>query len=214
MNADHLYIFTDNPEADANLLLDTGFSEGPSRIHVGQGTQNRKFYWSDFFLELLWVCDPLEVQTPDLAPTLLWERSQWRFSGYSRFGLCLENNPQTDSLFDSAWQYQPAYFPLGTTIAMINDLDIPSFPALFRLPFAPLGTKHDLQKAHANGSTILTQLQLEYQSDNYSKYADYFLGQNTLQFVKSRRNWVHLYFDNGAQNRKLKFPELNLTILL
>lgn len=212
MKPDHLYIFTNSPDEDALALLEAGFSEGPSRIHVGQGTQNRKFYWSNFFLELLWVYDSQEVQTPGVAPTLLWERSNWLVSGYSRVGLCLENQAETDQLFQSAWQYQPAYFPKGTTIDMLNDTETPAFPALFRLPFPSDSARQCAHTEHNNGTRMLTHLHLEYHSEFRSRYNGHFPEQSAVHIEKSNRNWVHLTFDNVKQQRACHFPNLELSI--
>ena len=42
---DHVFLWTalDVPEAD--LLVDFGLTEGPSNVHPGQGTANRRFFF-------------------------------------------------------------------------------------------------------------------------------------------------------------------------
>ncbi len=52
---DHIFIFTHDQGKIAEQLIDFGLSEGSSRINTGQGTANRKFYFHNFFLEILWV---------------------------------------------------------------------------------------------------------------------------------------------------------------
>ncbi len=49
MNIDHIFIFTDDDGKDADELVDFGLTEGSNRVHVGQGTTNRKFYFDNFF---------------------------------------------------------------------------------------------------------------------------------------------------------------------
>ncbi|UHG94724.1 VOC family protein [Spirosoma oryzicola] len=73
MEIDHLFVFSANQGQEANELLEFGFVEGSSRVHMGQGTTNRKFYFDNFFLELLWVIDEQEVTSELVAPTKLWE---------------------------------------------------------------------------------------------------------------------------------------------
>ena len=57
MQIDHIFCFTDAPQAAAEELLAFGLTEGSNRVHPGQGTANRKFYFENFFLEILWLQD-------------------------------------------------------------------------------------------------------------------------------------------------------------
>ncbi len=66
-----------------------GLTEGSSNLHLGQGTANRRFFFYNAMLELLWVRDEREARSPPIAPTRLWKRWRYRFSGYSPFGVCL-----------------------------------------------------------------------------------------------------------------------------
>ena len=55
MEIDHIFIFTDDKGQVADKLVESGFVEGSNRVHIGKGTTNRKFYFKNFFLEILWV---------------------------------------------------------------------------------------------------------------------------------------------------------------
>lgn len=71
MEIDHIFIFSKNEGKEADNLVEFGLEEGSHRIHKGQGTANRKFYFENFFLEILWVIDEEEVnQTPTLETQL------------------------------------------------------------------------------------------------------------------------------------------------
>lgn len=50
-----------------------GLTEGTSNSHPEQGTANRRFFFPNAMLELLWVHDEHEAQSPLVAPTRLWE---------------------------------------------------------------------------------------------------------------------------------------------
>ena len=54
---DHVFVCCSagGPEADA--LRRAGLSEGSPNTHPGQGTECRRFFFSNAYLELLWVSD-------------------------------------------------------------------------------------------------------------------------------------------------------------
>jgi hypothetical protein len=69
MNPNHIFIFSDNHKEVASELIEFGFQEGSSRIHLNQGTQNRKFHFNDFYIELLWVYNHEEGTSSLTSPT-------------------------------------------------------------------------------------------------------------------------------------------------
>jgi len=105
MKVDHIFIFSEHKGGEAEALLQLGMIEGSSRRHPGQGTVNRKFYFNNFFLELLWVVDEQEIRQSPTKETQLWERSTFRSNHMSRFGLGLVNTKDTDRLFDNSFGY-------------------------------------------------------------------------------------------------------------
>ena len=60
---DHLFICSKNDGDEANLIAESGFTEGEGRDHSGQGTTNRRFVFSNFFLEILWIKNQDEIQS-------------------------------------------------------------------------------------------------------------------------------------------------------
>jgi hypothetical protein len=68
---DYVFVCTalDAPEAD--LLVAFGLAEGTPNRHPGQGTANRRFYFRNAMLELVWVRDEREARSPLVAPTRL-----------------------------------------------------------------------------------------------------------------------------------------------
>jgi hypothetical protein len=60
------------PEAEA--LRELGLSEGSGNVHPGQGTANRRFFFANAFLELLWIADEEEIRNGQTRPTMLHER--------------------------------------------------------------------------------------------------------------------------------------------
>jgi len=134
MDIDHIFIFTDDNGKIADDLVQFGLTEGSSRIHVGQGTTNRKFYFDNFFLEVLWVHNEKELKSDITKQTGLWQRADLN-STNSPFGLCVVNTAETINLFENAFKYQPAYFPVGLNIDILKNEQNLNLPWTFRLPF-------------------------------------------------------------------------------
>ncbi|TAE49222.1 MAG: hypothetical protein EAZ89_14430, partial [Bacteroidetes bacterium] len=102
MHIDHIFICTGDNGEVADELVDFGLTEGSSRVHLGQGTTNRKFYFDNFFLEILWVHNEAEITSDQIKPTGLWQRADVTSSAFSPFGLCLVNSDDTEGLFKNA----------------------------------------------------------------------------------------------------------------
>lgn len=132
MSINHIFIFTDTPKEAADELLSFGFEEGSSRVHPGQGTRNRKFYFQNFYLELLYVHNESELKSEITAPTKLYERSQYKTINSSPFGLCLDYDKKDALLFDECLKYKPNYLPPHMEIEVIPNEEKQTLPWVFR----------------------------------------------------------------------------------
>ena len=109
---DHLIICTDFGAPEAERLIAFGLTEGAPNVHPGQGTANRRFFFHNVYLELLWVSDPQDAQSNLVRPTQLWPRWSQRRSGMSPFGVCLRSTrPEGEGLPFPGWEYRPPYWP-------------------------------------------------------------------------------------------------------
>lgn len=212
MQVHHIFIFTDDNGAIADELVRFGLAEGSSRMHPGQGTRNRKFYFENFFLEILWVYDEAEIQTELIKSTGLWQRSEFRKNNFSPFGLCIVNEDCSDLLFENAFQYQPGYFPPGMTIDVLKNENQPALPWTFRIPFKGQSTSEGEPFKHPNGINRLTKTIFEYRDSADRTFLSGFENENTILFRESSRTWLNLIFDNGKQGLKRDFELLQLTI--
>lgn len=212
MKIDHLFIFSNQEGKEADDLVNFGLVEGSSRVHQGQGTTNRKFYFQNFFLEVLWVHNQAEIKSELVKPTGLWQRTD-KESGFSPFGLCLVNTADTNDLFEKAYQYQPNYFSKGMEIDILNNEKAPSLPWTFRLPFKEKKGNPLEPTNHSNGLSELTEAIFEYQNQGEAKsYLTCLKKEHQIKFKPSNRNWLNLKFDGGKQNKQKDFDELKLTI--
>ncbi len=212
MTSDHIFIFTNDNGKIADQLVEFGLKEGSNRVHVGQGTTNRKFYFENFFMEILWVHDETEINSELIKPIGLWQRANYHFNGFSPFGLCLVNTDETDKLFENAFKYQPAYFPEGMTIDILKNEYQPSFPWTFRLPFKGQKKNEIEPTNHRNGIKELTKVDFFVSTINDDNFTQVFLGQEKINFIKSDRIWLNLTFDDAKQGLVKEFEELKLTI--
>ncbi|RXR30684.1 hypothetical protein EQG68_11555 [Flavobacterium piscinae] len=212
MNIDHIFIFTNDNGKVADELVDFGLTEGSKRIHVGQGTTNRKFYFENFFLEILWVHNENEIKSDKTKPLGLWQRAEYKTNHFSPFGLCIVNADDTDTIFENAYKYQPDYFPQGMEIDIIKNEEQSDLPWTFRLPFKEQKKHENEPTKHKNEICVLTNAIFEYKTISENKFIDYFKNQIHIQFIESSRNWLNLIFDNGKQRKKQDFEKLKLTI--
>jgi hypothetical protein len=60
---DHLFICTKVGAAKAERLIALGLVEGSSSTHPGQSTANRRFFFRNAMLELLWVHNQEEARS-------------------------------------------------------------------------------------------------------------------------------------------------------
>jgi len=105
----HFFILVEPGGEVADLLSAIGMIEGSGNKHEGQGTSNRRFFFSNGTLELLWVHDEIEAKNGPGKNMLLAERAKSGSS--SPFGVIFtrKNNIEQKIPFDG-WKYEPVYF--------------------------------------------------------------------------------------------------------
>ena len=213
MEIDHIFIFSKNKGEEADELVEKGFTEGSSRIHPGQGTRNRKFYFENFFLEILWVVNEWEIQDERTRATRLWERSQFEKNGHSPLGVCLLNSPESDAIFSKALSYQPIYFPGGMPIDCLPHQGKEYLPWTFRLPFKGKLKKADEPRNHQQAMEMLTEARFGIpQQEMRSPFVSAFQYEEQLSFFSSDRSNLSLIFDHNRQKKRICFDSLPLEI--
>lgn len=125
----HVFVFVDDRAAAQAALDASGLAESFRRSHDGQGTANICACFDNAYLELLWPEDQTELASVSVARTRLAERSRWRESGASPFGIGLRGR-----LPFPTWDYRPPYLPEGVAIPVALGSEDPRQPFLFRSP--------------------------------------------------------------------------------
>jgi hypothetical protein len=216
---DHLFIMVPEGASAADRLLSLGFVQGISRVHPGQGTTNRCFFFQNAMLEFLWVHDPVEAQSEVIQRSHLWERWRDRNSGICPFGICLR--PKLESAGTIAfehWDYSPPYMPENLTIAIANNSEMLTEPMFFQTPFGKRPDQQPIEKrrpfVHPIGLQEMTRVEL------VSPMADYpssemrsVLEESEIKLRFGEEYWIELGFDGESQGEQIDFrPELPLIL--
>lgn len=214
MQIDHIFIFTDQPDEAAKELVDFGFTEGSSRTHPGQGTASRKFYFENFFLELLYVTSEEEIKSEKTAPILLWERSRHEENKFSPYGLCLASTSESDILFSNPTLYQPEYLPPDAgALEMIPNEFHPQLPLTFRWPESDTSKPFGEPTTHQNGISKLTRAIFGVEEiPPANNFIIAFEEEPSILFTEAGQNMLVLEFDHKQQEKSHRFKNLPLEI--
>jgi hypothetical protein len=119
MELDHVFICVKPGAPEADQLREFGLTEGSPNQHPGQGTANRRFFFDNTFLELLYLTDTEAATSSATSPTHLYERLTIVESTTSQFGVCFRpSHPGEAEPAFRYWRYQPAYLPADKSVAI------------------------------------------------------------------------------------------------
>ncbi|MBD2103938.1 hypothetical protein [Leptolyngbya sp. FACHB-261] len=216
---DHLFICTDIGAPEAEPLVSLGLIEGSSNTHPGQGTTNRRFFFHNAMLELLWVYDPEEAKSEPIHRTHLWERWANRNNGACPFGLCLR--PATDSsdiIAFPSWPYRPPYLPETMSIAVGNNSNVLTEPMLFQTPYGQRPDRYSAERLqpldHPVGIQEITRVELvSPTANNPSPELQAVIDTNQVKLRVGAEYCIELGFDGEVQKQQVDFrPGLPLII--
>ena len=207
---DHLFILTAPDTPEAASLIDFGLHEGPPNQHPGQGTANRRFAFTNAMLELLWITDAEEAQSPLTRRTQLWERWNGRQSNASPFGICVRPADSGSAAPPFPfWGYRPAYLPAPLAIH-IAEAGIEE-PMWFYLDFMRRSHREEHFVEHPIGIREITQLTLTTPVQLRSEAAAKIVESGILAAQIGPRPLLEIAFDNRRRNRQKDFrPQLPL----
>ena len=109
---DHFFVHSRPGAPEADILVALGLVEGTPNVHPGQGTANRRFFFSNSMLELIYIRDEDEAAGGAAADLKMVERR--RSSGASPFGLVFRPGSPADPPPFPGWPYGAEYLPDGT----------------------------------------------------------------------------------------------------
>jgi hypothetical protein len=195
---DHVIFFCGPDAPEAGALIDRGLDEGPRNSHPGQGTSNRRFFFRNVYLELLWVENFPEAQSAEARPVGLWDRWRRRKEGVCSMGLVFRPGRRALEHPIDSWTYTPSYFPKGFSIEVARNIP-DNEPLLFYLPFArpALVEERDPAVAPRVGAIVDAVLHLP-QTIVLSPALDALVGAGVLSVEPATESWIDLRQVGGA----------------
>ncbi len=209
---DHIMLFCDVGAPESDALTERGLHEGPANSHPGQGTCNRRFFFPNAYLEMLWVENPIEAQSDAVRPTQIWDRWRQRREGACPFGLVFRPGGRREVEGIPSWTYAPRYFPAGFTIEVAKDVPV-NEPLLFYLPFARPALVEDIRSTSAHhahvGGIVGATLHLP-QTANLSPALHALVAAGVVAVEPSREYLLDLFHVGGSKEFVDMRPELAL----
>lgn len=210
---DHVFVCTDVGAPEAEVLVDFGLSEGTANRHPGQGTANRRFFFQNAMIELVFVVDSAEAASGLVRRTGLFERWKGRDSGASPFGICLRpGSYQASGPPFPAWEYKPPYFSspayLGTNSELIPE------PLIVYLPFARRPAPSEQPLEHRTGFRELTAVRIQGPTmEHPSAELEALARTGLVELAPEEVHRMEIGFDGETQGRSTDFsPVLPLTL--
>ena len=205
---DHVFILTDVGAPGADKLVEFGLVEGPPNTHPGQGTANRRFFFKNAMLELLWVADVEESKASDLS--VLCDRAHQ--PEVSPFGICLRpvDTPPEAPPF-SGWRYTPSYLPAPLHIWVGQNFEALTEPFMFYLYFAK---RRDSAPAHSHGLQTVNRLNVIGCEQSASEVLPTTVENNkAIQFFPGDAPLMELGFNSEPHRQSMDFrPHLPLRL--
>ena len=209
---DHVFIGCRSVDAGARALEAIGIKEGASNTHAGQGTANRRFFFENFMLELLYVDDPEVAGSALIAPTRLAERCAEE--GGNRFGIVLRpTGAGVAAAPFPTWRYFAPYLGGDLAIEIAAGTSLAE-PELFYLPFPKrAGALPAEPLDHRIPLRRLAQLRAGVSDLSNLSPASRSAGQaGLLQYFESEPDMIELQFEGTFENTWDLRPTLPLLI--
>ena len=209
MELDHFFILTQAPADRAGLLTEIGLVEGTPNDHAGQGTSNRRFFFTNCALELLYVRDAAEAMNGPGRRLFLPQRASQH--GSSPFGLILRSEPGLAAPF-AGWDYQPDYFEPGCSFLVGDNSDLLAEPLCILMPLDPPGAP--AQPRSGEPFSVVTELRFHVPVRTPSGVLDRVSGIGQISLYTDADHLLEIVFNEGRDGQTLDFrPELPLLIL-
>ena len=199
MQLDHVFVFVEDGAAAVAAVEAAGLRVTHRRRHHRQGTENACFGFGAVFVELLWVVDPAEVQSPAVERTGLWGRSQWVRTGACPFGVCVRG-----TLPGPTWTYAVP-FPPGMSVEMAADSARAGHP--LRFAFGAPGARSGV---HQPDQASITGLELAYPAAGTGPTA--VLEKVGVTQRVSNEPWLTLELDGGLRGTTTRVPAARLCV--
>lgn len=216
LELDHLFVLTAAGAPEAQRLLQCGLSEGTPNRHPGQGTANRRFFFHNAFLELLWVENAAEAQSEPARRLCLWERWTRRAQGASLFGICVRPvNAGAFTMPFPTWEYRPAYLPEPLVLLVATNSHRWTEPLLLGFPLVRPVSAPRQPSEHAAGLRAITRVRIHTPASEPAseELQSFIAGCPWLSLVTDAADLVEIAFDEERRGQAADLrPELPMVL--
>ena len=206
---DHVFILTDPGASQADRLLDLGLPEGSPNHHPGQGTANRRFFFSNAMLEFLYIRDLDEAKDGPASGLNLAQRLAE--PGASPFGLVVRDNSASSTIPFPGWPYFPGYLQSGVYIHVGENSEALDEPLCCFLPEYAKSTL--TQPVALEPFSIVTSVRIGIPAAELSSTLNALNEMEQISIRSDSQHSMEIIFGHGVNERKTDFrPELPLII--
>jgi len=205
MEVDHLFICVSPEAREAEVLRSFGLIEGSANHHPGQGTANRRFFFRNAYIELLYLHDPTEARSALTKATQLYDRLTSKRKSISPFGIGFRPSTDADKQVPfPGWCYNPIYLPASSGIHIGNSSV--SEPMWFFLSFGSRPDNLTLEKRqpmdHPSGFCEIASLRVVIQTrEEFSESAIMANRVEGVEIVRGKTHLIQIGFDGERKGR-------------
>ena len=204
-----MFVVTEPGAPAADLLRDAGLIEGPRNIHPGQGTSNRRFFFANSMLELVYVHDPQEAALGPGSRLRFLERATG--SRASPFGIVVRADDGSIEVPFPAWRYYPEYFPGGQCFYVGQNSDLLEEPLCVCVPIGLDFSNSHLQKG--NPDKIVTGVRIGVPVARPSPTLNVFAQCEGVSVRLNEPHSMELVFNDGRDDMSKDLrPDLPLAV--
>lgn len=239
LKVDHVNIWLENPKLAKEKLEQIGFTSIPDslcKIHEGQGTTGRYFYFLNSYLEFIFIYDEEEFKKNGKKNNKLdfIERSNSPENGFSPFSIALQmDDYNKDEIPFKTIEYSQGWMGPSNKIYVAENSKIkkgePSVFVVFpEIEYDVFESMEDLSKIpeeysmwrafykHKNGAEKITKIKIHSRElDGKSETVKILNEIKGVELVEGEEYLMELYFDNHKKNEVYDMrPEIPLKIYL
>ncbi|MEH2079204.1 MAG: VOC family protein [Nostoc sp.] len=211
LELDHIFVCVEPEAPPADILTAFGLTEGTRGIHQGQGTANVCFFFENAYLELLWLFDANEIQSPLVRPTGLWPRCRWQETQACPFGISFRSTASDlREMPFPTWDYHAKYRTPGASILIATNSDNLSEPLIFISPTTKKPRNLSLERrpplVHQVGFKEITAVQVTLPGvQKFSAEVRMLIELELVQFSHGNFYQLEIEFDNVKEGNSQSF---------
>lgn len=199
---DHFFVITHPGAPEGDTLASLGLVEGTANVHPGQGTANRRFFFANAMLELIYLRDEQEAAAGAAGGLKLLERAQ--SAAASPFGLVFRSTAPPSQPPFPGWRYAADYLPDGSHFHIGENSDRFDEPLCIVMPSSIPAPAQ--QPAPRQPFTTVTSVRIGVPVASLSPVLAAVSGIGPLTIALGQPHLMELEFNDGAagQGRDLR----------